>query len=197
MKELMIGFMGVHNSFSEKASKAFVEKDHLEPASGLELMPLVDAFHVRDALLQKNIDLGVVAIKNSTTGMVAETAEAFADMDIEILDEYALAIHQCMFKLPGVPVEMLTSVASHPQALMQTRNNRRRFFGPMEEVIMEDTSLSARMLAEGKLPANTAVVCSMEAGLLNGLELVKANIEDKSDNTTYFRLIRLPERYKH
>lgn len=189
-----IGFMGVHNSFSEKASMKFIETQHLNAETTPALMPLVDAFHVRDALLKGEIQLGVVAVRNSITGMVAETAEAFNGMDVEILAEYALPIHQCLFKLPGVPSDQLRHVASHPQALMQTRNNRRKGFGNMIEMIMKDTSLSAKMLADGSLSSDTAVVCSKEAGLMNGLELIGENIEDRSDNKTFFRLIRLAKK---
>ncbi len=192
-RELTIGFMGVHNSFSEKASKAFVEKQGLNVDIEKDLMPLVNAYHVKDALLENKIDLGVVAVRNSITGMVAETKEAFADMDIEIVDDFALSIHQCLFKLPEVAVEDITAVASHPQALMQTKNNRTQLIGEKTEIIMEDTSLSARMLAEGKFAKETAVVCSMEAGLMNGLELIKENMEDRKDNKTFFILVRLPE----
>lgn len=194
-KELVIGYMGVHNSFSEKASKKLIEKNNLAADTKITLLSLVNAYHVRDALLQKQIDLGVVAFKNSTTGTVVETAEAFKELEIEILDELSIPIHQCLFKLPGTLNDAITSVASHTQALMQTKNNRRQLFGDreMKEIILEDTSLSARMLAEGKLSADTAVVCSMDAGQNNALELIKENIEDMPDNRTYFRLFRLKE----
>ncbi|MCQ2510114.1 MAG: hypothetical protein MJ116_06585 [Lachnospiraceae bacterium] len=193
MENMKLGFMGVHNSFSEKASKVFAKNNGMADISESQLLPLVDAFHVRDALVAGDITYGVVAIRNSITGMVAETEEAFRNMDICILDEFALPIHQCFFKLPGTPIENITTVASHPQALMQTRNTRQQLVGKKIELTMEDTALSAKMLSDGKLSPDTAVVCSLEAGLMNGLELIRENIEDKSDNKTYFRMICLAD----
>lgn len=190
MNTVKIGFMGVFGSFSDKATIEFTRKLSLTNTTVVRV-PLVDAFHVRDALLEKEIDLGVIAVRNSTTGTVVESAEAFLGLQHEILLEYALPVHQCIFKLRYVPLEQLKDVASHPQALMQTRKTRQHMFPEMNEVIMEDTSLSAVMLADGRLPQNTAVICSLEAGLMNGLELIGENIEDNPDNKTFFHLIRL------
>ncbi len=183
--------MGVPGSFSEKATMEFTRRINLVEPIKVTRVPLVDAYRVRDALLEGSIDLGVVAVKNSTTGTVVESAEAFKDRNPEVIGEYTLPIHQCMFKLPHVPLEEITNVASHPQALMQTRKTRLMKFQGMKEVIMEDTSISAVMLADGRLPEYTAVICSLDAGISKGLELIGKDIEDNPDNRTFFQLIRL------
>jgi hypothetical protein len=85
-------------------------------------------------------------------------------------------------------------VASHIQALKQTKKWVGEHLSPeIVTIEMEDTAISAKMLGEGLLKDDTAVICSLEAGLQNGLTLMAQNIEDDKRNRTEFRLLKMPD----
>ena len=97
-------------------------------------------------------------------------------------------INHCLFKRSYVPMNTITTIASHEQALLQTCQIRARMFPHLKELKTEDTALSAKQLAQSELPATTAVLCSKQAGLKYGLDLVCEQMADKPNNNTLFDL---------
>ena len=184
-----IGYMGIAGSFSEIAAIDMAgQMDRKE----VEYEPLVCAMNILKALEEGKISYGVLAVKNSTAGPVSEFVKAFEGVSYEVVKEYVLPIHHCLFKKSGeVRIEDLKIVASHPQALKQTEGNRKAFFSHMKEQAIEDTAIGAEWLAVGKLDEDTAVICSKKAGESWGLDLIRENIEDSADNKTTFWMLRL------
>lgn len=183
-----VGYMGIAGSFSEVAAGKLLELAGMTEA---ELVPLVCSQNILDALRAGEIAYGVLGIRNTTAGPVSEFVEAFQDVEYEVLGEYILLIHHCLFKKPGVPEEMLTEVASHPQAFGQTIHTRAARWPQLAEHEIEDTAIGAEFLAKGELPDTAAVICSIRAGQMWGLDLIAQNIEDSTENRTTFWLLRL------
>lgn len=92
---------------------------------------------------------------------------------------------------PNVNVEQIEYIASHIQALSQTRINRNKLFPNWKEKETRDTALAARELNEDVLPNNYAVICRKNAGEYYGLRLVYENIEDDSSNETEFLVLKI------
>lgn len=157
-----------------------------------ELVPLVNSQRVVYALKTHEVDYGVVAVKNSIGGQVKETFDAIKDEQLELVSTTILDIHHCLFKLANVDAKDLTHVASHIQALKQTRKHRAEACPNLQELEIEDTAIGAQWLASGMLPPSTAVLCRANAGATFGLELIETNLEDEPDNRTEFRMFRLP-----
>ncbi len=183
-----IGYMGIAGSFSEVAARELAKSTGLADA---ELVPMVCSANILDALRAGEAAYGVLGVTNSTAGTVSEFAEAFDDVDYEVLAECILPIHHCIFLKPGASEADITAVASHPQAFGQTGYYRWTHHPDWAEHAVEDTALAAEMLAKGTLPDTTAVICSMQAGLAWNLELLAENVEDAADNRTTFWLLRL------
>lgn len=179
---MKIGYMGIEGSFSQEASIAM--------ESRAELIPLVSAQNVVDALKSEEIDFGVLAKVNSTAGEVTETKEALKNIDYSIVKEYDLPIHHCVYIRQDKSLEDIHAIASHEQALNQTIQSREKLFKGLTVIEVEDTALSAKKLSEGSLDENTAIICSKVAGEIFHLKLVYENIEDKKDNTTHFIMIK-------
>ena len=57
---------------------------------------LITSKNVVSSLIKKEIDYGVMAIKNSIAGDVAETKEALTE-HIELVDTAEIDIHHCLF----------------------------------------------------------------------------------------------------
>lgn len=186
---MKIGYMGIPGSFSEVAAHELVKNNGLE---NVEYVPLVCAANILAELKKGIIELGVLGVENSTAGLVKEFVETFGNVEYDHLDTYVLPIHHCLFKLSAkTPIEHLTEVASHPQALSQTKETRAANWPQLTAKEIDDTAIGAEWLAKGTLPDTTAVICSRIAGDLWNLDLIAENIEDSSTNRTTFWLLKL------
>ena len=183
-----VGYMGIPGSFSEIAAEKLLEQVNW---TDKELVPLVCAKNILEELQKGTITYGVLGVKNSSAGPVSEFVETFSDITYEKLGEYVLPIHHCLFKKKEKGMDELTTVASHPQALKQTEQTRKRDYPELKEQAIEDTAIGAEWLAKGILPDTTAVICSINAGKSWGLDLIAENIEDSSENRTTFWLVKL------
>lgn len=178
-----MGYMGIPLSNSENAAQIMAKEYDMD----VELIPLITSEGVVKALLDGSIDYGVVATRNIIAGPVIETVEALNLGNIKMISELGIPIHHCIFvKKSGVKI---SSIASHIQALGQTQDNVTKLFPQADRLEVDDTALAAEMLADGRLPEDTAVICGMAAGKHNDLVLVKENVEDDKENMTYFALI--------
>lgn len=185
-----IGYQGIPGSNAEAASEQFVQRFAMEPAT---LVPLVTSKDVVQALREGSIDYGVMAVRNKIAGDVAETTDALQTIDYDIYGALTIPICHCLFKHPDVQVEDATTIASHPQALLQTQIVRKQLYPMLSEVETPDTALAAKQLATGELPPTTMVLCSKQAGLRHGLELVHEDLKDLPDeivNETEFLVVR-------
>ena len=183
-----IGYMGIPGSFSEVAANELLLQAGMTET---ELVPLVCAKNILEAMQKGEVQYGVLGVENSTAGPVGEFVHTFENISYEKLAVYVLPIHHCLFKKPGVDAAALQEVASHPQALRQTINTRKEKFPDLKELEIEDTAIGAEWLAKGILPETTAAICSARAGKLWDLEMIAENIEDSSENRTTFWLLKL------
>lgn len=117
-KPLKIGYQGTPGSNAETATKAIVKRLNL---LNVELVPLTTSQNVCDHLVKGSIDFGVMARQNSISGMVSETLKAVPSKDLHRVTFQVVPINHCLFKLPNVPMSSLTTIASHEEALCQTK----------------------------------------------------------------------------
>ncbi len=181
-----IGFQGIEASNSEEAAKIFANKLNIKNAN---FIPLTTSQNVADKLKENEIDFGVFAMKNKLGGEVVETKNALNGNEeiFQKIDTLILKVHHSVFKKSkDVKEQDLKIIASHIQALLQTKNFRKTHFPSLQEMEVEDTAIAAKYLAEGKLNSDVAVVCKKEAGLMFGLDLMYENIEDDKENLTEF-----------
>lgn len=184
-----IAYMGIPGSNSEQAAIEFAG------AMGWDvyaLIPKEDSRNTVAAIDSGEADYGVVASNNITAGPVIETREALKGRDdIEVLRALWLPIHHCAFALrPAIEVR---HVASHIQALLQTKDHLSVLFPDADRIEVADTALAAEMLSKGELSEDTAVVCRRNAGEMFHLFLLHENIEDRKGNMTEFELVRLSD----
>lgn len=182
-----IGYMGIPFSNSEEMAMIFSKKFDLRD---VELVPLMTARNVLDALMSGDVLYGVFAVENKFAGIVIETKEAMERVrGIKELDEMWSPIHHCVFKKNKE--DTVRRLVSHIQALHQSKNNLGKFYPGAELVECEDTAYAAEMLSKGELPEGSAAVCRRDAGEHYGLYLDRENVEDSKDNMTRFSLVRM------
>ena len=150
--------------------------------------PLITSDKVVGALLNNEIDYGLVAYSNSIGGLVEETQRALKGEIYIVVDTLEMPIHHCLF----AHHKNFKYIASHPQALKQTEKTRKEKW-PVGTITVSDQALAAKIIKKYHTD-DVAVICRKEAG--EGLQLIAENIEDDTNNTTLFLLIEMVGKYR-
>ena len=149
----------------------------------METMAMASFEDVFEAVESGAAQYGMIPIENSQAGRVAEIHNLLPDTDLHIVDEYILRVEHCLFGVKGATLDNISSVYSHPQALMQCRKTLREL--KLKSVMHPDTALAGYDIAQWNDKSKGAI-CSELAGTLYGLELLQKNVEDDQRNQTLF-----------
>jgi prephenate dehydratase len=102
---------------------------------------------------------------------------------LSIIGEHFLPVHHQLLVNKGTTASHLKSVHSHVHALGQCRKVIREM--ALDAVVAVDTAGAARELSENPDKTRAAIATRL-AGEIYGLEILRADIEDESHNTTRF-----------
>jgi len=175
-----IAIQGEPGSFShEAAGKLNIEAT---------ILPCSLSSDVFRALSQREVDAAVIPIENSLAGSVVEHYDLLLDYDVAIESESLLRIRHNFIVVPGVAIERIQRVYSHPVALAQCRKFLEQHLA-IEAIPFYDTAGSAKQLMELR-DRNAAAIASARAAEFYGGEILAADIEDNTENYTRFFLIR-------
>lgn len=181
---VIIGYQGVEGSNSERAAYEFALKRGFE---NYQLLPLVSSFNVLDNVIKDRVDYGVVAVLNSSGGVVKESKIVLDHLNLKKKDEITIPIHHYLFvKDSLVTIKDITKLVSHPQAFKQCKDTLSTYYSTIILINDEDTATAARKLSLGIIDNNCGVLCRKNAGEMNNLFLLKMNLEDSKDNKTTF-----------
>jgi chorismate mutase/prephenate dehydratase len=177
---LRVAYQGVEGSYSHLAAQR-----RYAGRGGGTLLTGHDTFRgAADAVLAGAADLALLPIENTTAGSINETYDLLASTGLHITGEVVAAIEHCLLALPGVSLEELHTVMSHPQALAQCAS----FFAlhphlaPRQEL---DTAGAARRVASAN-DRTLAAIASAAAARTYGLAIVAQGIQSASGNATRF-----------
>jgi prephenate dehydratase len=183
---MRLAIQGEPGSFSHEATLRFDAEATILPCPlSSEVFAAVDEGHA---------DGAVIPIENSLAGPVAEHYDLLLAHDVGIESESLLRIRHNLIALPGVSLEKIERVYSHPVALAQCR----KFLAAhphMEALPFYDTAGSVKQLMEQRDP-KAAGIASAQAAQHYGGEILAAGIEDNPENYTRFFLIRKRSRVK-
>jgi len=130
--------------------------------------------------------LGMIPIENSLAGRVGDVHHLLPEAGLHIVGEHFMAIRHQLMALPGVKLADLKRVRSHPMALGQCRKTLRSL--GLLPVTTYDTAGAAREVKEMGEPTEGAIASRLAAEL-HGLEILRADCEDASYNTTRFVIL--------
>jgi chorismate mutase/prephenate dehydratase len=137
----------------------------------------------------READYGVLAIENSTHGIVAPTLDLLADHDLTICAEIALPIH--FHLLSQSKLGEISTVYSHEQALGQCRRWLANHVPGADLTSVASTARGAQMAAQEK---NVAAIGPAIAASTYDLQIVASNIEDLATNKTRFFVVAPPDK---
>ena len=177
---MRVAIQGEPGSFSHEAA--------IRVAPEATIFPCAVSSEVFAAVDENRVDAAVIPIENSLAGSVAEHYDLLLTHDVAIESESLLRIRHNLIAIPGVAMDQVERVCSHPVALAQCR----RFLAAhplMEAVPFYDTAGSVKQLMADR-DAKMAGIASAQAAAHYGGEVLAAGIEDNPENYTRFFLVR-------
>lgn len=173
-------FLGPAGTFTEEALLS-MDREGVEPVSRSSIPEVFTAVERGEA------DFGIVPVENSIEGSVTATLDALAfDSDLRIQAEVDRDIHHMLIVSPGLTVEEIQGVASHPHASAQCRKWLARVLPGRPVMAQNSTAEAVRKAME---EPGVAAVGTELAAELNGAEVLFRSIEDYAENKTRFIVI--------
>ena len=181
-----VTIQGYEGSFHQVAARQFFGKH-------VEVIPCATFREVvRIGEDEKESDGGVMAIENSIAGSILPNYNLLQKSKLQVIGEVFLSISQNLLVYPGVKLEEIKEVHSHPMAILQCLDYLENQDWKLVET--EDTALSAKHLREHK-SKHTAAIASKFAAQLYDLDVIGPDIHTLKNNITRF-LIMVPAKQK-
>jgi prephenate dehydratase len=181
MQQLMkkiIAFQGSKGANSNLACEKFYPEFEAQAFSGF-----VDVFQ---AVSSGKVEMGMIPLENSSAGRVSEIHELLQEYNVSIIAEHFVEIEHCLASVKGATIQDIKKVYSHPQALMQCKNNLREL--GVEACESSNTAEAAKFVFSTQNKSKAAL-CSKVAAQVNGLEIIKEKMQDLQNNSTLFIVI--------
>ncbi len=185
---MKIAIQGIRGAFHEIAARQFFG-DQIEVVPALSFRELFDITQSGGVC-----DGAVVAIENSLAGSILGNYKLLRNSNLNIIGEVFLPIGQHLMAMPGVSIDQLDEVRSHPMALAQCADFFKQY-PHIRLVEADDTAASAERIARGKMKQVGAIAGALAAEIY-GLQILAHHIEDNPLNYTRFLAV-LPEKTVH
>ncbi len=175
-----IVFQGVEGAYSQQAMTEYFGED-------------CDSFHVdtwkdaMEAISSGEADFAVLPIENSSAGIVSENYDLLADYDNYIVGEQIIKIEHALLGLPEAELSDISTVYSHPQALMQCGEYLEERRG-WEKISLKNTAVAAKKVREDARKEQAAIASRISADIY-GLKVLQDAIQDNKNNSTRFIIV--------
>jgi prephenate dehydratase len=180
-----LGFLGPFGTFTEEALRAALEEEQTE-GGARRYVPYPTMQDTIEAVSNGQVDCAIVPIENSIEGSVSATVDILAhEIDnLQIVREVQHAIRHSLLARPGVTLEQITQVYSHPHANAQCRGWLRNNLPGRVVEAANSTADAVERVASSQEP--WAAIGNQLAGARYGCVVLQADIEDHKDNETRF-----------
>lgn len=176
-----VAIQGIEGSFHQIAAQSFFGPD----------VPVVCCHSFRDlfkAASDKNKTFAaVMAIENSIAGSLLPNYNMLQTSDLEVVGEVYLEIKHQLLANPGVVLDDIREVHSHPMAILQCLDYLNKHNWKIVET--EDTALSARLLHQHRSKHIAAIASKLSAKLFD-LNTLTGNIHTLKNNYTRFLVLQ-------
>ena len=175
-----IVFQGVEGAYSQQAMTEYFGNE-------------CDSFHVEtwkdalEAIKNGEADFAVLPIENSTAGIVSENYDLLVEYDNYIVGDQVIQIKHALLGTSEANIEDITTVYSHPQALMQC-SDFLYDHSDWEKISLKNTAISAKKVMEDGDKKHAAIASTLTAELY-GLKVLDDNISNTQNNATRFIIV--------
>lgn len=179
-----IAIQGFEGSFHQAAARRFFGND----VEVICCSTFRDVVKIADD--KSRSDGGLMAIENSIAGSILPNYNLLQKSNLKITGEIYLQIDQNLLVNPGVTLEDIREVHSHPMALLQCMDFLEKYEWKLIET--EDTALSAQHIHQHKSKHIAAIAGELAAELFN-LNMIAPNIHTQKNNYTRFWVLQNAE----
>jgi prephenate dehydratase len=159
----------------------------LEMLGDVEILPCRTSPEVFAAVVSATADAAVLPIENTLHGSVAEHYDLLLQNPVRIAGESLLPIRHNLIAAPGVALDQIRTILSHPVALSQCRDWLAAF--PQAKAVpFYDTAGSVKHVMAENL-RDTAAIAPVLAAEVYRANVLVAGIEDHAQNVTRFHLL--------
>jgi prephenate dehydratase len=181
---LKIAIQGFEGCFHQVAARHYFGR-------AMEIVPCA-TFHELTARVGGGAaDAGVMAIENSIAGSILPNYNLLQRSSLFVTGEIYLNIRQHLMMLPGLGLDDIREVHSHPMALLQCMDYLEKH-AQWRLVETEDTALSAKNIRRHKSSHIAAIAGSLAAELY-GLDIVAEDVQTEKKNYTRFLVLHREE----
>jgi prephenate dehydratase len=176
-----VSIQGYEGSFHQIAAQQFLGRD-------VEVIPCATFREVVQVASGAQSDGGFMAIENSIAGSILPNYSLLQRSHLKINGEIYLQIHQNLLANPGVKLEDIREVHSHPMALLQCTDYLEQ--RPNWKLVeTEDTALSAKHLHQHRHKHAAAIASTLAAELFH-LSILAPAIQSNKNNFTRFLFLQ-------
>lgn len=181
-----VTIQGYEGSFHQVAARQFFGKD----VNVITCATFREVVRIGEDVKQS--DGAVMAIENSIAGSILPNYNLLQKSKLQVIGEVYLSISQNLMVYPGVKLEDIKEVHSHPMAILQCLDYLETAHWKLVE--SEDTALSAKQVHQHR-SKHVAAIASKLAAQLYDLEIIKPDIHTLKNNITRF-LVMVPTKDK-
>lgn len=170
-----IAFQGELGAYSHQACQ--------QARPEMEAIPCQTFEDVVELTRSGEVDLGMLAVENSTYGRVADVHSLLPRAGLHIVDEAFVRVHVNLLGVPGATVEDIKEAHGHVVILPQCAGFLKSH--GIRGRVSSDNARAAREVAEAGDKSKAALASELAASIY-GLNVLARHIEDHKNNTTRF-----------
>ncbi|WP_417880150.1 prephenate dehydratase [Vibrio sp.] len=178
-----VAFLGSKGSYSHLASLEYFSRKNTELIElnckhFQEVTSIVESGHA---------DFGVLPIENTSSGSINEVYDLLQHTTLYIVGELTLPIEHCLLAPQEMRLEDIKILYSHPQPHQQCSE----FLSRLDDISLEScvsTADAMQKVKELNRP-DVAAIGNSTTGKLYGLQVVKENIANQTENHTRFIIV--------
>lgn len=179
--KLKVAIQGIKGSNHHQVAKDFFGDD-------IDLVECLSFDKLIEHLIEGTADKGVMAIENSIAGSIIPNYNLIYHNNLHIIGEHYLSIHHNLMVKPGVSIESLVEVHSHPMALLQCKEFFKQY--PTIKLVEDvDTAETAKRIQEQNLSTIGAIAPKVASELYD-LEIISPEIQTIKNNATRFIILK-------
>jgi len=176
-----IAIQGIAGSFHEDAARSYFDEE-------VEIIECKSFTSVCNLIDNDEVDIAVMAIENSIAGSLLQNYALIRDYHLKVIGEIYIHIQMNLMVLPGVKMEEIKEIYSHPVSFMQCAEYLEKYFPNVEKKELGDNAKVAKLISDQKI-TYAAAISNLRSAEMYGLEVLDKGIESNKKNYTRFLIL--------
>jgi chorismate mutase/prephenate dehydratase len=176
-EDITAAFLGPEGTFCEQAVRRYFFN---KPVTYAERPSIQDVFR---SVEWNEAEYGVVPVENSLEGSVNITLDMLLETDLKIRGEIEERISHNLLSKPGMKIDNITTILSHPQAVAQCR---KYIETNLQKIKIIETTSTAKAVIKAQKMKNAAAIGTELSAKVYSMEILAKGIEDAPFNYTRF-----------